>query len=197
MQYAKDEIRQRILDSARKEFLDKGFEKASIRTISAKAETSKSNLYNYFRDKEDLFISVLEPTVTKIRRGLEAAKSYDAAQGVVSYTREAQKRNVEAVTSFVSQNGDDIRLLLFRAQGSTLESLKSEVMDSFTDIMFKWVRAIRPEKEVSWIFIRCITRFYLSVLEEAVSTGVQKEQVEQWQKELIDFVYNGWKGVFQ
>jgi AcrR family transcriptional regulator len=45
VQFAKDEIRQKIIDTAREEFLEKGFEKASIRTITARAKTAKSNLY--------------------------------------------------------------------------------------------------------------------------------------------------------
>ena len=44
MQYAKDQIRQRIIDVAREEFLDRGFEKASIRTITSKAKTAKRYL---------------------------------------------------------------------------------------------------------------------------------------------------------
>jgi AcrR family transcriptional regulator len=51
MQFAKDEIRDRIIDAARAEFLEKGFERVSIRTITARARTAKSNLYNYFKDK--------------------------------------------------------------------------------------------------------------------------------------------------
>jgi AcrR family transcriptional regulator len=46
MPYAKDETRQRVIDIARDEFHDKGFEKASIQTIISKAKTSKSDVYN-------------------------------------------------------------------------------------------------------------------------------------------------------
>ncbi len=80
MQYEKEEIRRRILDAAKQEFLENGFEGASIRAIAAKAQTAKSNLYNYFKDKDALFCAVLEPTVLEIRNGLELAKQFNVPQ---------------------------------------------------------------------------------------------------------------------
>jgi AcrR family transcriptional regulator len=124
MQYAKDEIRQRIIDVAREEFLEKGFEKASIRTITARAKTSKSNIYNYFKDKDDLFCSILEPTLAKIQKGFEVAKSFNVPKGVDEYTQDSQKLVVDTVMEFVFENITDLRLLLFHAQGSSLESFK-------------------------------------------------------------------------
>jgi len=201
MQFAKDEIRQRIVDAAREEFLEKGFEKASIRTITARAKTSKSNLYNYFKDKNELFYSVLEPTLAKIQKGLEAAKASGASKGEGSYAREAQQRVIGTVMAFMAENLTDIKLLLFRAQGSSLENFKNEVTDVFTDIMDSWVRSVSPDKEISRLFVRCVSNFYISTVEQTIlygkAYGASKDQFGKILKEFTDFVYNGWKGVFQ
>jgi AcrR family transcriptional regulator len=196
MQYAKDEIRQRIIDVAREEFLEKGFEKASIRTITAKAKTSKSNLYNYFKDKDHMFYSVLEPTLTKIQNGLELAKSYSIANGVVAYTKEAQKHNAFMILEFVYENLADVKLLLFQAQGSSLESFKDKTIDTFADILCSWVKENAPNKKVSRFFVRCISSFYLSAIEQLIINGVSKEQVKQ-NDEFICFIYYGWNGILQ
>jgi AcrR family transcriptional regulator len=45
MQFPKEEIKNNILMAAKEEFMKKGFEKASIRTITAAAQTSKVLLY--------------------------------------------------------------------------------------------------------------------------------------------------------
>jgi AcrR family transcriptional regulator len=197
MQYAKNEIKQRIIDIAKEEFLDKGFEKASIRTITNKSKTAKSNLYNYFKDKDDLFYSAVEPTVIRIKKGMELADELYVSKGTHLYTKEEQKRVVSIVSEFVHENLADVKLLLFRAQGSSLESFKSNITEIFTDIMCRWVKTIMPDKSISRNFIRSVSNFYLSIIEQNVLYEQSKDQMEKYQEEFIIFIYNGWKGIFQ
>ena len=196
VQFAKDEIRQRIIDTAREEFLEKGFEKASVRTITARAKTAKSNLYNYFSDKNDLFRSVLEPTIAKIRYGLELAKQFNVPKGVDEYTLQSQTYVIGAINRFVAENLTDVRLLLFKAQGSSLENFKYELLEAFTDNMHDWVRSIRPDRNISRLFVRSICSFYISLIEQAILYG-KSEEMESFQKEATNFVYHGWRGIFQ
>jgi len=51
-------MRTRILDAARKLFLDHGFEKTSIRNIADAIEYSPATIYLYFKDKNDLFFAL-------------------------------------------------------------------------------------------------------------------------------------------
>lgn len=197
MQYAKDEIKQRIIDEARREFLEKGFEKASIRTITTKAKTSKSNLYNYFRDKDHLFYSVVEPVLIKIKKGLELSETLYVSKGTHPYTKETQKHVMGIVKEFISENLVDVKLLLFHTKGSSIENFRDEITNAFTDMMCNWVKSIQPDKEISRIFVKCISYFYLNCIELMILNGVSEEQVEKIQDELLGFVYNGWKGIFQ
>jgi len=135
--------------------------------------------------------------VTKIKNGLELAKAYDASKGIDSYTKERQKRIISAVTEFIRENLTDVKLLLFHAQGSSLESFKVDVVDALSDILHQWVEAIAPGKGVSRVFTRCVAYFYLSIIEQLIVYGVPQEQAEKIQEELLSFVYNGWKGVLK
>ena len=47
-----------ILDAAAGLFLDKGFDKTSMRSIGCKAGLSKGNLYRYFKTKEEVFLKL-------------------------------------------------------------------------------------------------------------------------------------------
>lgn len=196
VQFAKDEIRQRIIDTAREEFLQKGFEKASIRTITAGAKTAKSNLYNYYKDKNDLFCSILEPTVSNIQRGLELAKQFNVPKGIDEYTQESQMFVVGVVNKFVAENYTDVKLLLFKAQGSSLESFRYEFLEAFTDNMCSWAKSIKPDKDISRLFVRSACSFYLSLIEQAVLYG-KSEEMQKFQQEFGKFVYHGWKGLLQ
>lgn len=55
MQYLKDEIRQRIMESALIEFQGKGFRDASMRCIAQNAGISSGSVYNYYKNKQTLF----------------------------------------------------------------------------------------------------------------------------------------------
>ena len=51
----RDARREAILDVARDVFLEEGYANASMSTIAARLGGSKGTLYNYFKNKEDLF----------------------------------------------------------------------------------------------------------------------------------------------
>ena len=63
MQYRKETVAQQILSSAMVEFDEKGYADASVRVIAERAETSVGNVYRYFRNKEELFVSCLMPVL--------------------------------------------------------------------------------------------------------------------------------------
>jgi hypothetical protein len=103
---------------------------------------------------------------------------------------------IDVVNQFVAENYIDIRLLLFKAQGSSLENFKNEILENFTDNMCDWVKSIRPDKEISRFFIRSVCSFYLSLIEQAV-LHEKSEEMQRFRQEFTNFVYHGWKGVLQ
>jgi AcrR family transcriptional regulator len=56
----RDARREAILDVAQEVFLEEGFAAASMSTIAARLGGSKGTLYNYFKNKEDLFNAYVE-----------------------------------------------------------------------------------------------------------------------------------------
>ena len=59
MQIQKDEIRNRILAVASREFINNGVKRTSIKTIASKANVAVGNVYNYYKGKDDLLRAVL------------------------------------------------------------------------------------------------------------------------------------------
>lgn len=71
MQVKKEELRSDIIEVAKNEFMNKGYEGASMRKIAVKAHTTLGNLYNYFSNKEELLGVVLEPTLNALNNLVE------------------------------------------------------------------------------------------------------------------------------
>ena len=62
------EVEERILDAARKAFLERGFEGASIDEIAKAARSGKPTIYARFPDKRALFTAVMRDMVARIEQ---------------------------------------------------------------------------------------------------------------------------------
>ena len=59
------ETRKQLISSAKAEFTDKGFAKASLRSICKKAGVTTGALYFFFKDKDELFCEVVGELLDK------------------------------------------------------------------------------------------------------------------------------------
>ncbi len=67
------ELDRRILDAASTLFASSHFHEVRMEDISAKAEVGKGTLYRYFRDKEELFLALLENAANDFQPMLDKA----------------------------------------------------------------------------------------------------------------------------
>ena len=86
-----DQAKSDLLESARREFADKGFALAGIEAIAEPTGLNKRMIYHYFGSKEGLYIAVLEAAYLGIRKmeealPLEDLKPLDAIQLLVEET---------------------------------------------------------------------------------------------------------------
>ena len=65
------ETREMLLASAKQEFLEKGYQGASLRSICKNAGVTTGALYFFFQDKEDLFAAIVEPVLEKLKHMLQ------------------------------------------------------------------------------------------------------------------------------
>jgi AcrR family transcriptional regulator len=61
-----------ILDAARRQFAQKGYWETRLEDIAAAAGFSKASLYNYYVDKEAIFLSIVIDENSKIMEAIEA-----------------------------------------------------------------------------------------------------------------------------
>ena len=73
-QMLKETTRQAILDAARSEFQEKGYENASMRTIAEKAGITVGNIYRYFKDKDDLNAHIISDVSERIEKIFNSLK---------------------------------------------------------------------------------------------------------------------------
>ena len=66
------ETKEKLLASAEHEFMEKGYQGASLRNICKNAGVTTGALYFFFKDKDDIFASLVAPVLGSIRTMMEA-----------------------------------------------------------------------------------------------------------------------------
>lgn len=94
MQYSKDDIQKEILKAAEKVFLENGFPKASMREIAQEAQVVLSNIYNYFKSKDDIFCTVVRPVISAFERMLHEHHGRYGADIMEMYSTESLCKNL-------------------------------------------------------------------------------------------------------
>ncbi|MCP9767951.1 TetR/AcrR family transcriptional regulator [Lacihabitans sp. LS3-19] len=75
----KEEMKKRILEAAKKLFLEQGFEKTSIRNIAEEIEYSPSTIYLYFKDKNDLLFGLHQEAFIGLITALQNTAKFENA----------------------------------------------------------------------------------------------------------------------
>lgn len=131
MQYLKYEVRNSIVEEALKEFMEKGYEGASIRNIARKSNTSVGNIYKYFESKEDLYENLIGSVYHRL---MDYISQFDK----VELNEKAQLifyELMEKIMEIFNENSTEIAILLNRSSGSKYENCKSIFVDFISRIV--------------------------------------------------------------
>ncbi len=70
----KERNRAAILAAAREVFSEQGYGGSAVRDIVRHTDLSSGTFYNYFRDKESIFLALVEESTTRVRERLRSAR---------------------------------------------------------------------------------------------------------------------------
>jgi AcrR family transcriptional regulator len=131
MQIKKREIKARLMQSAKDEFLKKGFEKASIREIVKNAGTTIGNFYNYFEGKEDIFSAIVKKTYNQIARFVKSHSAKDEDPYVLdSFDTSQARKFVSGALALLSDNFfENLILLTECSEGTRYQNTRSKIVD--------------------------------------------------------------------
>ena len=118
MQVPKNSIEKSILSEALKEFEEKGYSQASLRSIVARAMVSTSNIYNYFENKDALFLQIVEPVVSNIEKYFNHIEFEREYLDTEKWSFASHLERLEALADFIDMNRRILKLVAFKAHGS-------------------------------------------------------------------------------
>ena len=190
---------QNILEAGKTEFLEKGFQNASLRKIAKNAGVTTGAFYGYFSSKEALFASIVEPHAAALMgRFMEAQTSFaelpeeqqPSHMGVESGTY------LDWMVDYICQHREPVKLLLTRAEGTSYEHFLHSMVEVEVEYTLQYMEVLRrlgkdiPELDKSLCHI--IASGMMSGIFEIVIHDMPREQALRDVDQLRDFYTAGW-----
>ncbi len=124
------QTRQKLIDSAKREFLEKGYSKASLRSICADAGVTTGALYFFFENKEDLFAAIVDPPLNGLKEILSQHFKDDIKEmSAIESLDEIDMDHTEIsdrIVGYIYDNYDSFMLLLTATENTVYENVVDE-----------------------------------------------------------------------
>ena len=191
----------RIIPAARKEFLEKGFDKASIRAIAAAAGMTSAGLYRHFADKEAMFAALVEPALTEFRGLFTVLKARDYElldKGALDAMWE-EGSDLAGFLDLIYRHFDAFKLLVCCSEGTRYEHFVHEyVMIEQKETLAYLGEARRrgiPVKDIRPEELHLLLSAYAVAIFEVVVHDFTHEDAQHYLKTLQAFFTPGWRAV--
>lgn len=128
MQTLKDEVKKRIDENALNLFMSKGYKGVSMRSIATISNMTVGNIYRYYKNKDELFVSLLEPSILAIEAllGNQPQVASQVEFGEAFYTA-----IIDMFLQIHQQHSRELYVLVNGCEGSPL----SEAVFRVTDLL--------------------------------------------------------------
>lgn len=131
----------RLMESAKKEFLVNGFEKASLKAICEDAGITTGALYKRYKGKEDLFCAVVADTVADLN-GVVEQRSAVAVGGLsddaLIKAWDMDGEDMMWWFRFLYERHDDFVLLLKCAEGTEYSDFQHDWVEKMTGKTYEY-----------------------------------------------------------
>lgn len=195
-----EDTRQNILDCGRNEFLQKGFEGASMRTIAKSAGVSTGAIYGYFPDKKALFDALVsEPAQEMLQQFLSVQNRFAAL------TPEQQLHEMTTISNHgifemiehMYRHFDAFKLLFCCSPDSDYADYINQLVDIETQFTFRFIAAIQlAGKSVPLVdeqLARILGNSLFSGMFQTIVLDMPLEKALTHVATLRTFYHAGWK----
>ena len=191
--------RDNILRAAMAEFLDKGFQGASLRQIVKNAGVTTGAFYGYFSSKEALFNALVEPHAAALMgRFMEAQTSF----AELPEEQQPEHMGVESsscvhwMVDYICRHREPVKLLLTRSEGTSYEHFVHNMVEVEVEYTLQYMEVLsrlgREVPQLSRSLCHIIASGMMGGIFEIVIHDMPREQALRDVDQLRDFYTAGW-----
>nr|WP_307991284.1 TetR/AcrR family transcriptional regulator [uncultured Niameybacter sp.] len=119
-----EDKKQRIIQSALVEFIDKGYEKGNIEVIAKSAGVSKGSMYQYFINKKDLYIYLVEYVIKLTQDAIKKYMNEENVTDIYDLFYEGNKALWPVMNQYINES-----LFVERAQEEADLEIRQAIKD--------------------------------------------------------------------
>lgn len=190
MAVADKSIDPRILESAKKEFLKKGYAEAQLKDICREAGVTTGALYKRYKGKEDLFSALVEGAAGDIAEMARCREAQDpglltdeellSAWGMEENAEYSW--SMQAWFEFLYARKDEFTLLLACAEGTRYGGFIDQWLDRMTEGTYSYLQELERRSMVSSPVskeeLRVILAAFWTMVREPFLQGFDKAQLD-------------------
>ena len=196
------ETKSKILASAKKEFMKKGYLQASLRTICKEAGVTTGALYFFFRDKEDLFASLVEEPLNQLYEMMNHHYADEITQMKDSFTIKEDFTDdfeaAEQIIHYLYLYNEEFHLILIKSQGSRYESSVDkfvEITENHYRILYDRISELTGKKKVDDYIIHWMAHMQIDVFVHMLTHVESEEAALKHMDTIIKYLTTGWLGM--
>jgi len=189
----------RIIPAAKKEFLDNGFEKASMRSIAAAAGMTSAGLYRHFKDKEEMFAALVQPALDALKdmAEIQTRRGYMYLEKGDLDSMWSGDTDLTRLVDVVYDHFDAFRLLLRSSAGTRFEHFFDEFIEIDQAETMRYMDALRARgihvNDVVPEELHLLLNAYYSAFFEVVVHDFSKKDALHYLETLKQFFTPGWR----
>ncbi len=193
----KNDAREKLLTCAKKKFLEKGYTKASLRSISAAAGMTTGAVYFFCKDKDGLFGAVVAEPLQRIKDVIAQHFSEDLEADVTHFqhTEGDHDAFAQEMISLLYADRDAILILLEKAAGSSYEG----IVDRFIEMIEKHNLALAeryatafPGKRVNLYMLHWLSHVEINAYVHLITHEADPDKALKEIKPVMDMLVEGW-----
>lgn len=165
-QYKKEDIRKKILENAKAEFLELGYKNASVASIARKSQIGVGNVYRYFKNKEAILDAIVTPVVERIKKTLIADTDHNDVndhENILNIISEIMKE----INDLSINYKEEIIIVLQGCETTKYFSIKEEIICSLSFEIKKFIEK-RLEDKILKINIELAMPISVALIEGSI-----------------------------
>ncbi len=190
----------RVMAAAREEFMEFGFEKASMRRVGERCGLTAAGLYRHCRDKEDLFDQLVAPAIERLKSWMDTHLTKYLTTVRDEGNLKWQDSWIDMMREEVYPHVEDYHLLLTCSSGTKYESFLHDLTQTAQERMLQYLPVLRQKgltiREISQTALHLLLSAYVTALFEPVIHRYSLEESMRCLETIEAFFLPGWKTLF-
>ena len=184
-----------LIEAAKKEFMVRGYNKASLRTICSNAGVTTGALYFFFENKADLFAAIVDPPIAGLKKiifeHIKEDSEYMSKVGVVENIEMDHADISDVLTEHIYDNYESFLLVLNSSENTVYENIVDEFVkltEESIPAMISSLPGYTHDEYMSHWMAHITIDAYIQVIKHETD----KEKAKIMLRSIMNYLVKGW-----